>query len=119
MTVSASNRLGAAEPSASLRAGSPDRREVFFNGRTLALGAGEEFTPGGKASSSFARTDLSAQAEDRSTMQTSIRMVLEYTSSPHEDFSGLGAICWPNHPPHLHGLNEAGGTVIADFKAAL
>jgi hypothetical protein len=52
-------------------------------------------------------------------MAISTRGALELTSSPHEHFSGLGAIGWSDNAPHLHGFNKAGGAIIAHFKAAL
>jgi len=87
------------------------------------LGAGGGAAPGGKTSSSFASAEPLGHAEDSAedsrTMAISTRGALELTSSPHEHFSGLGAIGWSDNAPHLHGFNEAGGAVIAHLKAAL
>lgn len=100
-------------------AGDPVRRVVLRDGAADAAGAGGVTVPGGKTSSSLAQRVPAHKEADTKAILKKIPGTLEFTCSPHEDFAGLGAIRWPNDSPHLHGLNEAGGAVIAHFKAAL
>lgn len=85
----------------------------------VGAGAGGVTVPGGKTSSSLAQRAPLHKEADTSAIPKKTPGTLEFTCSPHEDFTGLSSIRWPNDSPHLHGLNEAGGAVIAHFKAAL